>query len=229
MEKEKRNKAIGIVAGVVGFIASAIGIFVFVTGKNLPDIIPIDVGAKLTAPISPTKRQNVFTTDDAKTTVAIPPTDPPTERQVSAKYPAGIDESLPRMVDDASLLNQTQVNMLNARAENLSKQYMMDLVIVTRRGIGGKSPMEYADDYFDYGGYGWRETATDDITTGSGMLLLVEMTERDIWISTKGKGMSVFPNYEIDQIIKAITPELSSGQYNAAFVHFLDEAESYLK
>ena len=40
MEKEKRNKVIGIVAGIVGFIASAIGIFVFVTGKNLPDIFP---------------------------------------------------------------------------------------------------------------------------------------------------------------------------------------------
>jgi len=148
---------------------------------------------------------------------------------LAAKYPAGIDESLPRMDDGAGLMQSVPVEALNARARELSAQYQMDIVIVTRRGIDGKTPMEYADDYFDYGGYGWRGEATDDIKTGSGILLLVEMQERDIWISTKGEGMNVFPDSRVNRLIEAIKSELGSGQYRAAFSRFLDEAESRLE
>jgi len=148
---------------------------------------------------------------------------------LAATYPAGIDESLPRVVDGARLLMSVPAEALDARARELSEQYKMDLVIVTRRGLGGKTPMEYADDFFDYEGYGWREEATDDIKTGSGMLLLVEMNERDIHISTKGLGMTVFHDSRVNRIIEAITPELGSGQYRAAFSRFLDEAEKYLE
>jgi len=148
---------------------------------------------------------------------------------LAAKYPAGIDESLPRMVDGASLLMSVPVEALNARAREMALEYHMDVVIVTRRGLGGKTPMDYADDFFDYEGYGWREQATDDITTGSGVMLLLDMQERDVWISTKGAGLSVFPKSRVDRIIDAITPELGSAQYRAAFSRFLDEAEKYLE
>jgi len=148
---------------------------------------------------------------------------------LAATYPAGIDESLPRMDDGAGLLMSVPAEALDARARELSLQYEMDLVIVTRRGLSGKTPMEYADDYFDYGGYGWREAATDDITTGSGMVLLLDMQERDIWISTKGEGMNVFPDSRVNRLVEAIKPELGSGQYRAAFSRFLDEAEARLE
>ena len=148
---------------------------------------------------------------------------------LAATYPAGIDKSLSRMVDGAGLLLSVPAEALDARARELSEQYKMDLVIVTRRGLGGKTPMEYADDFFDYEGYGWREEESDDIKTGSGMLLLVDMAERDIWISTKGLGMTVFHDSRVNRIIEAITPELSSAQYRAAFSRFLDEAEKYLE
>ena len=59
----------------------------------------------------------------------------------------------------------------------------MDLVVVTANTLGGKSPMEYADDYYDYNGY------TDD-----GALLLVSMEDRDWWISTKGSGCLLYPS-----------------------------------
>jgi len=147
----------------------------------------------------------------------------------AAAYPAGIDESLTRMVDGASLLMSVPAEALGARARDMAKQYRMDIVIVTRRGLDGKTPMDYADDFFDYEGYGWRDQATDDIKTGSGILLLVDMQERDIWISTKGEGMSAFPDSLVNRIIDAISPELGSGQYRAAFSRFLDEVEKRLQ
>ena len=147
----------------------------------------------------------------------------------AAKYSAGIDESLPRMDDGARLMMSVPVEALHARARELSIKYRMDLVIVTRRGLGGKTPMDYADDYFDYGGYGWREAETDDIKTGSGMILLLDMQERDIWISTKGEGMNIFPDSRVTRLREAITPQLGSGDYTGAFTRFLDEAESRLE
>jgi len=148
---------------------------------------------------------------------------------LAATYPAGIDESLPHVMNNARLLQSVPVEALDARARELGEQYQMDIVIVTRRGLGGKTPMEYADDFFDYEGYGWREEASDDIKTGSGILLLLDMAERDIWISTKGRGMTVFHSGRVNRIIEAVTPELGSGQYRAAFSRFLDEAEKYLE
>ena len=148
---------------------------------------------------------------------------------LAAAYPAGIDESLPRMDDGARLMQSVPVEALNARARELSILYEMDLVIVTRRGLGGKTPMEYADDYFDYGGYGWRAAATDDITAGSGMIFLLDMQERDIHISTKGEGMNVFPDSRVNRLVEAVKPQLGSGDYSGAFTRFLDEAEIRLK
>ena len=146
----------------------------------------------------------------------------------AAAYPAGIAEQLPRMDDGASLLMEVPVEALDARAREIALQYHMDIVIVTRRGIGGKTPEAFADDYFDYGGYGWREEESDDVTTGSGILLLVEMQESDVLISTKGEGESVFRDGVWEQIIDAIKPQLGSGEYRAAFSRFLDEAERCL-
>ena len=149
---------------------------------------------------------------------------------LAATYPAGIDESLTRVDDGASLLASGQAESLNTRARALAQQYHMDIVIVTRQGIGGKTPTAFADDYFDYGGYGWRgEDEAGDITTGSGILLLIEMNERDVLISTKGKGQFVFRDGVWEQMITAIKPQLKSGDYAGAFGRFLDEAESRLK
>ena len=146
-------------------------------------------------------------------------------------YPAGINESLPRMDDVAGLLSEATAKALDVQARAMAQQYHMDIVIVTRRGLGGKSPMEYADDYFDYGGYGWREEETNDITTGSGILLLLNMVgpgNNDIWISTKGEGISVFNDSVLDSLIEAIKPELINGNYAVALKRFLDEAQGYL-
>ena len=147
-------------------------------------------------------------------------------------YPAGIDDSLPRVVDDAGLFAGTDIGVLEVYALKLAAQYEMDLVIVTKRGIGGQDPVDFADDYFDYEGYGWREEETGDITTGSGLILLLNMVgpgNNDVVISTKGRGMEVFRDGVWERIIDAIKPELINGNYHAAAEQFLREAEGYLE
>ena len=146
-------------------------------------------------------------------------------------YPAGIDESLPRVVDDAGLLDEAEIAALDSYAREIIAQHEMDLVIVTQSGIGGQDPIDFADDYFDYMGYGWREEESEDTTEGSGLILLLNMVgpgNNDAVAATKGEGMLVFREGIWEAMVDAVAPELIDQEYYAALEHFLREAESYL-
>ena len=96
----------------------------------------------------------------------------PLSLNVSAEL---LDESLPRVVDDADLLTENEEKSLENQIKAITDEYDFDVVLVTADTLGGKSPMEYADDYYDYNGYG----ANKDC---DGVLLLVSMEDRDWWI-----------------------------------------------
>lgn len=144
-------------------------------------------------------------------------------------YPAGADLDLSRVVDDADLLTDAQEDALEQKALAIIEAHAMDLVIVTKQGLGGKTPEAYADDFFDYEGYGWRAEETDDITTGSGILLLVDMQEREVQLSMKGEGKEVI-TYQVENLIfDEMMTYFSLAQYNEAFLCFLNETEGYLQ
>jgi len=150
----------------------------------------------------------------------------------AATYPAGMDESLPRVVDGAGLLTQAEIESLEARAREIITQYGMDLVILTRRGLGGKTPEAYADDFFDYEGYGWWEEESDDFNAASGALLLVNMVgpgNNDLLISTTGAGESVFRDGVWEQLITDMLPQLRDGDFAGAFGRFLTGAQRCLR
>ena len=63
--------------------------------------------------------------------------------------------TLPRMVDNGGLLSGTEETNLEESLESLRQAYQMDIVIVTEESIGDATPREYADDYFDFEGYGY--------------------------------------------------------------------------
>lgn len=210
--KKKRSKTPLVIVLCVLFVIALVAVVLLlknnastrVEQEHLPEV---------------TSAQTIYTTD----TPVISP---------NLLYSVGIDESLPRVDDGAGILSEAAVKTLDVRAKEIALHYHMDFVIVTRRGLNGKSPMEFADDYFDYEGYGWREEDTDDITTGSGILLLLNMVgpgNNDIWISTKGEGISVFNDGALDYLIEAIKPELVNRNYEIALERFLDEARGYLE
>lgn len=64
------------------------------------------------------------------------------------------DADLPRVVDEADLLSDSEEKELAGKIEDLTDKYNFDIVIVTADTINGETPMAYADDYYDYNGYG---------------------------------------------------------------------------
>lgn len=125
------------------------------------------------------------------------------------------------MVDDADLLTASQQQQLHNALAQLSAQHKMDIVIVTVDSLNGKSATAYADDYFDYNGYGWGERF-------SGILLLISMEDRDWAISTCGNGMDAFTDDGLDYIAGQIVPLLSDGDYADAFAEFASLCDTFL-
>lgn len=114
--------------------------------------------------------------------------------------------STPLVVDNAELLSAQEEQALASQLENLQNTLGIDVVVLTETSLGGTSPMAYADDYFDYNGYG-----------RDGALLLLDMGGRNWWISTAG---SCIASVNADTIGDYIVPYLSDGEYYAAFSLF---------
>ena len=138
---------------------------------------------------------------------------------LSLSYRANAD--LKRVVDKADLFNETEVTLLENNIKDISDKYSMDIVIVTTDDVNGKSSRDYADDFFDYEGYGLGNDY-------SGILLLINMDDREVYISTSGKGERYFTDDRIESILDNVYRYLSDGQYFDGAEEFLSNTEKYL-
>ncbi len=118
----------------------------------------------------------------------------------------------PLVVDNAGLLSETERQSLEARLSEISNKYSADIVVVTEDYIGSATPTEYADDFFDYNGYGRGENR-------DGALLLISMEDRDWYVSTSG---SCIDSISYSVIEKHILSDLSDGNYYDAFMGYAD-------
>jgi len=137
-------------------------------------------------------------------------------------------DSFTLLVDEAGLLSEDEAAALLEKLTALSAKWKNDIAIVTVDSIGDASPMEFADDWFDYGGYGRAEGSA--ITEGDGLLLLLNMGERDWWISTKGYAITAFTDAGIEYLGDRLKADgLSSGDYANAFNGFAGWCDQFFE
>ena len=128
---------------------------------------------------------------------------------------------LKRLVDEADLLSDAEEKDLLSKLDEISERQKCDLVIVTVKDLGGKTPEAFADDYFDYNGYGQGEDY-------SGLLLLLSMKERDWHITTTGYAIRAFTDAGLEYMSDRFVPKLSSGEYEQAFNSFAELSDKFL-
>jgi len=126
---------------------------------------------------------------------------------------------LSRVVDQAGLLTFEEISDLEARAGRIVAEYGFDVVIVTARGLDGKTRAAYADDFYDYNGYGVGPDA-------DGILILV--SEEGRWMSTCGYGITAFTDHNIQVIGQEIGPIFDRGRVYEGFSTFLTRVEECL-
>lgn len=128
---------------------------------------------------------------------------------------------LPRLVDNADLLTEREEQNLLAKLDEISERQEFDLVAVTVNSLGERSATEYADDFFDYNGYGYGENY-------DGAIFLISMEDRDFHISTSGRGINAIGDSGIDEICDLVYSDLQDGNYSDAFETFADCCDRYV-
>lgn len=118
------------------------------------------------------------------------------------------------VTDLAGLLTSEEVNTLENELRNLSNKYGMDILIHTTNTTNGLDTRDYADDFYDYNNY------ADD-----GVVLVIDMENYNMYISTKGKGIDYFTDYGIDYIFNNIENSLSNGEYYNAFKRYISDSD----
>ena len=126
-------------------------------------------------------------------------------------------QSTPHLVDEADLLSDVEEAQILSMLDAISNRQGMDVVLVTADTLDGKSPQEYADDFYDYNGY-----------SQDGILLLISMEDSDWWISTSGYGITAFTDAGIDRMGELFVPSLSAGDYGEAFEIYADTCDEFI-
>ncbi|MBQ1412394.1 MAG: TPM domain-containing protein [Clostridia bacterium] len=135
--------------------------------------------------------------------------------------PIPSERLLPRFVDYAGLVSGDDASALLETLNTISEAHQMDVVVVTQYSLGGKTPMEYADDFYDYNGYGFGENR-------DGILLLLGMEDRDWRITTTGKGITVFTDAGQEYMSDRFVSYLSDGDYYGGFNRFAELCDEFM-
>ncbi len=108
--------------------------------------------------------------------------------------------------DDADLFTDAEELSIIEEAEIFSQEKDFSLAVVTTDFTSGLPSEEYADDFLDnlIDTEGWQENS---------ILILIDMDNRNVWISTTGDCQLAFSDSEINSIIDGGYNELTYGYY----------------
>lgn len=120
-----------------------------------------------------------------------------------------------KIVDNANLLTQKQIESYTKQANSLIEKHSCDIVVVTSNNIGSKSAQEYADDFFDYNGYGIGKNK-------DGIILLIAMDKRKVYLSTSGKAINAFSDKKISEIINLLVAKLKKNDFSGTVQEYLN-------
>ena len=136
-----------------------------------------------------------------------------------------VDRTLPLIVDNADLLTDEQENKLTAKIEKIIDEYNEEVAILTITDLEGKSPQDYADDFYDYNGYGYGKEK-------DGVLVLYkpgEEGDRKLHITTHGKAIRALTDETINDILYGMKYLLVEKSYYEAFNFYVDYCADELK
>lgn len=126
-----------------------------------------------------------------------------------------------RVYDQAKLFTSEDIAKLETSISSLKSEYPLDIVIVTTNDAEGKTSQTYADDFYDNGGFGYNGTY-------DGILLLIDMDNRNVSISTDGEMPRYFNDTRISTMLDHVIAPLKNGEYAQGAYAFLDDVKTYM-
>lgn len=124
--------------------------------------------------------------------------------------------STENVYDFANLLTDVEKNSVQKEIDRAVQNTKMDIVVLMVKDNLGYSQSRLADDFYDYGGFG-----------DTGILLLVDIQEREIYISTSGIAVLYFNDSVIETVLDDITDNASAGDYKRLCEEFCEDVVYY--
>lgn len=121
-----------------------------------------------------------------------------------------------KVYDFADLFTDSEEERLYEDITQYIYTYNMDLAVVTIDDNNKLNAQEYAQDFYDY----------NDFRT-DGILFLIDMDTREIYMTTTGSTIDMYNDYRIDQILDSVYYYVSSGNYYDTASSFIDEVSYY--
>lgn len=127
-----------------------------------------------------------------------------------------------RVFDDAGLYSAEEIESLESQVAAFRDMSHMDMVIVTTENVGGKSTSQYGDDFYIDGNFG---TGKDY----NGILLLIDMDNRELWIKTVGLMNQYLTDAKTDTMLDHAMEGAGTDDFFASAEVFIKDSVKYYK
>lgn len=132
-----------------------------------------------------------------------------------------------QVIDNAGLFTASETAEMQTIIQRVEDAHQVDLVVLTSNDVP-YDPSEsmyrirdYADDFYDNGGYGMGPD-------NSGMLILLDMRNRAVWLSTGGVMISYINDYREEEILDACYDDLHGNRYGKGIIDALKKTEQFM-
>lgn len=127
-----------------------------------------------------------------------------------------------KVYDFAELLSDSEEDTIYKEITKYIDTTNMDFVVVTISENNKNSAQSYADDFYDYNDFGIG-------SSNNGVLFLVDMDTREIYISTTGQAIDYYSDYRINSCLDNIYLEFSNGNYYEGVLGTINTLENYFE
>lgn len=127
-----------------------------------------------------------------------------------------------KIYDYAKLIPDDKEKEIYNMIKKFISKYNMDMAIVTINENPKSSSMGYADDFYDYNDFGVG-------VNKNGLLFLIDMDNRKMWISTTGKAIEIYNDKRIDAILDYTYDKISKKDYSGCAEQFIKYATYFAK
>ena len=120
------------------------------------------------------------------------------------------------MYDDSGILYDSEISEINSYLTALSDEMEFDIVgVMISEGYDESSLTAFADDFYDYGDYGYG--AEKD-----GVIFVVDMNSRLMTLVTTGFGITAITDYGEELIYDYVTEDLRNEDFVSAYKGYAD-------
>ncbi len=121
-----------------------------------------------------------------------------------------------KVYDFADLFTDTEEQQLYTEIRKYIDNHNMDLAVVTINN-NNKTPEEYSDDFYDY----------NDFDQKGGVLFLIDMYNREIYMSTTGSAIKMYNDYRVNQALDMVYKYMSDKRYYNGVQEYISIISNY--